>query len=472
MAKKKHIQSDSSFDTIVIGSGPAGSTAAELLALAGQKVAIVEAEQIGGECLNYGCIPTKSMLSSAHLFSTIKSQKTISNQGLLKLKLSRLISKAESDILRTGAPSLGAGLSEAGVKILNGRAYFLDSSRVDVAGKSYAAKNFIIASGGDVRIPKTPGLDGIDPLTYKNFLQRVKLKVPRSVTIIGGGVVGCEYAQILINCGIKVNIIECRDRLLDNLEPEASNVILNRFKELGINIYLSAKILGANNSSTGNFKEVQFTQASLDGGLSNPTDLKTEEVMVATGKSMRDGDGFQNAGINCQDGFIQTDAFHRTSQPHIYAIGDATGPLRLTSTAILQAKNAAHNIANKNKNPIQHSDYNFVPASVFTSPEVAYVGVSTQKLLEDKLEFNQSLVQLNTVLRSSLEDDLHGFVKIWTNPKTGLILGACLVGHSATEQISILSLAIKLRIPVYEIADLTQVFPTWSEAISSAAAEL
>jgi pyruvate/2-oxoglutarate dehydrogenase complex dihydrolipoamide dehydrogenase (E3) component len=138
----------------------------------------------------------------------------------------------------------------------------------------------------------------------------------------------------------------------------------------------------------------------------------------------------------------------------------------------LQAKNAAHNIANKNKNPIQHSDYNFVPASVFTSPEVAYVGVSTQKLLEDKLEFNQSLVQLNTVLRSSLEDDLHGFVKIWTNPKTGLILGACLVGHSATEQISILSLAIKLRIPVYEIADLTQVFPTWSEAISSAAAEL
>jgi pyruvate/2-oxoglutarate dehydrogenase complex dihydrolipoamide dehydrogenase (E3) component len=180
VAKKKHIQSDSSFDTIVIGSGPAGSTAAELLALAGQKVAIVEAEQIGGECLNYGCIPTKSMLSSAHLFSTIKSQKTISNQGLLKLKLSRLISKAESDILRTGAPSLGAGLSDAGVKILNGRAYFLDSSRVDVAGKSYAAKNFIIASGGDVRIPKTPGLDGIDPLTYKNFLQRVKLKVPRS----------------------------------------------------------------------------------------------------------------------------------------------------------------------------------------------------------------------------------------------------------------------------------------------------
>ncbi|MDQ5913453.1 MAG: dihydrolipoamide dehydrogenase, partial [Patescibacteria group bacterium] len=222
MAKSKNTKQVYNFDTIIIGSGPAGSTAAEILAHGGQKVAVVEAESFGGECLNYGCVPTKSMLSAAHLFRAVKAQKAITNSGLLKLRISKLVALAESNISHTGAKELASELSKSGVTVLKGRGYLINSGVVDVSGESYSARNIILAGGGEVSIPNIPGLDGLDYFTYKNFLSKIKEKAPKSVTIIGGGAVGCEYAQIFIACGIKVNIIECAERLISDCEPEAS----------------------------------------------------------------------------------------------------------------------------------------------------------------------------------------------------------------------------------------------------------
>lgn len=468
MAKKRNTKEAFDFDTIVIGSGPAGSTAAEMLARAGQKVAIVEAESFGGECLNYGCVPTKSMLAAAHLFRAVKAQKAITNSGLLKLRISKLISLAENNITSTGAKELASELAKAGVTTLKGRGYLINSGVVDVSGKSYSTRNIILAGGGEVAVPNIPGLDGLDYFTYKNFLPKVKEKAPKSVTIIGGGAVGCEYAQIFISCGIKVNVVECAERLVSDCEAEASSALLSEFEKIGVNVYLKARILSAATSSTGNLKEVELISAENKQII-----LKTESIMVASGKKMRDGDGLANAGIHCQNGLIATNSFGQTASPTIYAIGDAAGPYRLTSTALMQAKVAAHNIlSGTNKKNYKQLDYMPVPSSIFTMPEVAKVGETTKSLKAKGVTFKESFVPLSEVTRSRLEPDLGGFVKLWTDPSTNKLLGACLVGPSASEQISFLALAMKSGIKVHEISSLTPVFPTWSEAISAAAAEL
>ncbi|HRV76130.1 MAG: NAD(P)/FAD-dependent oxidoreductase [Candidatus Nomurabacteria bacterium] len=468
MAKKQVSAAEYNFDTIIIGSGPAGSTAAELLAHGGQRVAIVEAERLGGECLNYGCVPTKSMLAAAHLFRSVKNQKAITNAGLLKLRINKLVSLAENNISKTGANELGAEFKKLGITVLEGRAYFLDNRYIDVGGEKYSAHNFIIATGGEVAIPNIPGLDGLDYLTYKNFLTKIKEKAPRSVTIIGGGAVGCEYAQVLSATGAKVNIVECAERLVSDQEPEASEALQKNFEKIGVKVYLRARVVAAHPSSTGNLKEVELI-CPKDGQI----ELKTDSIMVAAGKKMRDGgDGLGNAGIHCESGLIKTNSHCQTEQSHIYAIGDTTGPYRLTSTAIQQASIAAFNILRPVKKNLASVDHAVTPSCIFTFPEVAKVGESTVSLKKRGIKFISSYVKLSEVTRSKLEDDLDGFVKLWADPSSKIILGACLVGPSSSEQISSLALAVRLKATAHQLADLTQVFPTWSEAISLAASEL
>lgn len=467
MAKKQINSSEYNFDTIVIGSGPAGSTAAEILAHGGQRVAIVEAEKLGGECLNYGCIPTKSMLSAAHLFRAVKAQKAITNAGLLKLRINKLVSLAENNIAKTGADELGREFKNLGVTVLTGRAYFLDYRHIDVGGQKYSAHNYIIATGGEVVIPNIPGLDGLDYLTYKNFLPKLKEKTPRSVTIIGGGAVGCEYAQILNATGAKVNIVECADRLVSDQEPEASAVILKNFQEIGVKVYLGARIVAARPSSTGNLKEIELI-CPKDGQI----ELKTDSIMVAAGKRMRDGDGLGNAGIHCENGLIATNSHCQTAQRHIYAIGDTAGPYRLTSTALQQARIAASNILTPGNKNLASVDDSVTPSCIFTWPEIARVGESTTSLRSRGAKFATALVPLTDITRSKIEDDLGGFVKLWSDPSTKCILGACLVCPNSAEQISALALAVKLKVTTHQLEGLTQVFPTWSEAVSLAASEL
>ncbi len=468
MARQRNTKEVFNFDTIIIGSGPAGSTAAEMLARAGQKVAVVEAESFGGECLNYGCVPTKSMLAAAHLFRAVKANKAITNSGLLKLRISKLVALAENNITRTGAKELATELTKSGVTTLKGRGYLINAGVVDVSGESYSARNIILAGGGEVAIPNIPGLDGLDYFTYKNFLQKVKEKAPKSVTIIGGGAVGCEYAQIFISCGIKVNVVECAERLIADCEPEASSALLSEFEKMGVKVYLKARILSAAASSTGNLKELKLVSSK-----NKKITLKTDSIMIASGKKMRDGDGLANAGIHCPNGLIAINSFGQTASPSVYAVGDAAGPYRLTSTALMQAKVASHNIlAGTNKKNYKHLDYMPVPSCIFTMPEVAKVGESTKSLRERKVNFKESIVQLSEVTRSRLEPDLGGFVKLWADPTTHQLLGACLVGPASSEQISFLALAIKTGVKTSALANLTPVFPTWSEAISAAAAEL
>ncbi|MDQ5913418.1 MAG: hypothetical protein QG623_36, partial [Patescibacteria group bacterium] len=240
------------------------------------------------------------------------------------------------------------------------------------------------------------------------------------------------------------------------------------FEQAGIKVQLAARIVSAAASSTGNLKELELVTKDNEQLI-----LKTEAIMIASGKKMRDGDGLSNAGIHCDKGLIATNAFGQTASPNIYAIGDAAGPYRLTSTALMQAKTAAHNIlAGRSRKSYQTMDYLPVPSCIFTMPEVAKVGESTTSLKARGVQIKESLVELSEVTRSHLEPTLGGFVKLWVDASSRRILGACLVGPSASEQISLIALAVKSGMTTTELAGLTSVFPTWSEAILLASSEL
>ena len=196
--------------------------------------------------------------------------------------------------------------------------------------------------------------------------------------------------------------------------------------------------------------------------------------MLAAGKKMRDGDGLSNAGISCNEkGFISTNQFCQTETSNIYAIGDAAGPYRLTSTALLQAKTAASNILYVNKRrKFLSLDLSVVPTSIFTMPEIAKVGQSTAFLHENGIAFKQVVIPLSDVARSNLEPDYGGFAKLWIDPVYRKLLGACLVGPAASEQILSLAIVIQNGLTVDNLANTISVFPTWSEAINIAAGEL
>lgn len=457
------------FDTIVVGAGPAGSTAAEILASAGQKVALVEAAQkLGGECLNYGCIPTKSMLEVVHAEKRANTKlQAVGISRPTKLNLSRLVSYAQKAVKDSGADKLADLIERSGIQLLRGRGYLLGKNQIDVNGRSYSARNFILATGGEPVIPEIPGLDSTEFLTYKNFLSAVQKRLPKKVVIIGGGVVGCEYAQILQACGISVCIVERSNHLLAELEVEASNLIAKELTKCGIDLYLGAEVMvvsgGANIS-----KEVKLrhNQASKT--------LKADTILVTVGKSFRDQIGLENLGLELEQGRLPVNGFCQSAVGNVYAIGDLAGPLNLTSTAIMQSKAATANIlARSRKDLVATSGHEErVPHCVFTIPEVASIGISTSELAHLGVKLKVSLVNLKETAKFKVDSDSTGFVKLWFDAKSEVLLGGCIVSEQASEVISTLSLAIEQGLKIKDLAALGTVFPSISEGIRLAAEEV
>jgi dihydrolipoamide dehydrogenase len=455
------------FDTIIVGSGPAGSTAAEILTASGQRVAIIEsADTFGGECLNYGCIPTKSMLSVTNYLNGLKTKKTIDGLSLVKLKISKLVKLAEDSVGRAGVNNLGRLFSNLGIKTISGRAYLVNQNILDVNGSIYTAKNIVIATGGEPKIPNIPGLAESDYLTYKTFIAGVKLKAPKKVIIIGGGAVGCEYAQILNACGISVTILEAMPDVLSGQEPEASKLIHWALAESKIKVHTSIRIESVTTNPSSKFKQVHFI--NKDGTRAKES---ADTLLVATGKALSLRDGLDNIPLELEHGFIKTNSFCQTSAGNIYAIGDAAGPFRLTSTALQQARVAANNILAKSKKDLLQADYDHVPSCVFTNPEVALIGTPTLSLNQQGIKYLAKTLDFSELTKSTVDPSVKGFLKIWIDPKKRLILGACMAGGPAAELISIISLAMQTHLSIDQLAKINTVFPTVSESTRILAAE-
>lgn len=450
------------FDLIVIGSGAGGSVAAHLAKKAGLSVAIVEADMIGGECPNIGCVPTKALLQAAEIYEAAKHGSKFGIRGTT-VGYNYPSIKAWKDLAvhRTGTYLGEEVFSKEGINVIHGRAHFIDSHTISVGVARFNAKHFLIATGSKVFIPPIAGLHQTGFITFKEAINLTR--PPKSLAILGGGAIGCEFAQLFAIFGTKVHIIDLAERLLPKEEPEVSAFLEERFsEEYSMSVHLGVGVDKV--ESFGGKKRLTLRKGKKSALLA------VDEILVATGKRGNVDIGLENAGVAHEYSSIVVNQFMQTTAPHIFAAGDCVGPYLFTHMSTYQSRIVANNLLHPKK--MVPVDYSAVPRCIFTNPEIASVGRTEAELKESKQPYNSALVPITVIGRANTSDVGGGFIKVLADKKTGTILGATMACPHAGEAIHELTLAVQNKLTASQIAQTIHAFPTWSEAVRVACAKL
>ncbi len=440
------------FDLIVIGSGSA-SAGAHLARREGKKVAIVEADLIGGECPNVGCVPTKALLQAAEVYRTAKDGARFGIRAS-GLSVSYPSVKAWKDLAvkRTGTSEGAQLFAHEGIKLLRGHAHFLSPWSISVNGRRYTARNFLIATGTRPVVPPIPGLKEAGYLNHRSALDLIRL--PKSVFIIGGGAIGCEFAELFNTFGVKVHLAEFAPVLVPLEDPEVGETLADLFERRGVNVQTAAKVIRVDKK--GSLKVVSFEQ---NGAIHQAT---VEEIFVSAGMRPNTDLGLENAGVNYTKAGITTNTYMQTAAKHIYAAGDVVGPYRFTHMASYQSRIATHNMFHRKRKFF--AEYHAVPRCVFVEPEIACVGLTERELKQRRKPFQTASVPIAVLGRANTSDTHEGFVKVLATPK-GKLLGASIVSPRAGEMIHELALAVRHGMYARSVAQTIHAYPTWSEAI-------
>lgn len=448
------------YDLIVIGSGAGGSVAADIAAASGKKVALVEADTLGGECPNWGCIPSKALLHVANIYDQAKSS---SNLGIRSAAIGYNYPsiKAWKDlaIKRTGAASSDRYYNQRGISVFRGSAHFISKNEVTINRRHLSAKNFLLATGSSFIAPMIEGLAKTPYLTPRTALDLSR--PPKSIFIIGSGATGSEFAELFAVFGSKVYLADIAPRVLPNEDEEVSQVVDHYFtKKRGMSLLPSSRVTKV--SREGLTTRVTYTR----GGTSHT--VKVDQLLIASGKQPNVDLGLENAGIDYNDTGVVVDEQLRTSVNHIYAAGDVTGKYMYTHVGVYESRLAAHNILSKNK---LTTNYSSVPRVTFLTPEIASVGMSEADCMKRDLKTKTALAPVNIIGRSNVANMRDGFCKVITDRK-GVILGATVVAPHAGEVIHELALAITYGMTAGQVANVMHAFPTWSEVVRVACSKV
>lgn len=448
------------YDLIVIGSGAGGGVAAHILARQGKKIAIVEEERIGGECPNWGCIPTKALLRSSELYREARESKRFGiRTATIGYNYHAVKNWVDIAVYRTGtAEGLRAYESE-GIHIIRGKAYFISKREISVSDKRYSAKKFLIATGTRNFVPPIVGLTESGFLTHRSVFDLTQ--PPRSLFIIGGGPIGCEFAQAFSDFESGVVMAEVGERLIARENPEAGDLIGKIFRKRDVVVLTNTKVIKVERDRVK--KIVYFEQ---NGKIHS---VRVDNILLAAGMIPNTDLALENAKVAYNQHGIIVDETMRTTARNIYAAGDVAGPYQFTHMATYQSKIAAHNMYSRKKLVV---DYHAVPRCVFTSPEVASVGYTDAQAQAFKIKFDTASVDIDIIGRANTSDDHEGFVKVSARKKDGVIIGATIVAPRAGEMIHELALAVNKGLTVADVANTIHAFPTWSEAIRVACHKL
>lgn len=450
------------YELIVIGSGAGGSVAAHLAKKAGFSVAIVEADTIGGECPNIGCVPTKALLQAAEVYEAAKHGEKFGIRGTT-VGYNYPSVKAWKDLAvkRTGTYLGEAVFSKEGISVIHGRAHFLDPHTISVGVARFSAKHFLIATGSKVFIPSIPGLHQTGFITFKEAIDLTR--PPRSLAILGGGAIGCEFAQLFAIFGTKVHIIDVSEQLLPKEEPEVSEFLKERFSdEYSMSLHLGVHV---EKIETFGGKKRLVLKKGKKSAL-----LAVDEILVATGKRGNVDLGLENAGVAYENSKIVVNQYMQTTAAHIFAAGDCVGPYLYTHMSTYQSRVAANNMLHPKK--LVAADYRAVPRCIYTNPEIASVGKTEAELSTERQAFKVVVVPVSVVGRANTTDTSGGFIKVLAAKRSNVILGATVVCPHAGEVIHELTVAVQNNLTTSQIADTIHAFPTWSEVVRVACSKL
>ena len=448
------------YDLIVIGSGAAGSAAATIAARAGKRVAIVEADTFGGDSPNWSDVPTKALLHVARLYDEARhGDKFGLRTSTLGYNYPSIRAWKDLAVKRTGAAGNRRYYENQGISAFNATAHFLTPHEISVNRRHLSSENFLIATGSSWATPKVQGLADIPFFTPRTILEAIR--PPKSLLIIGGGSHGVEIAQMMATFGTKVYIAEQASRLLPNQDAEVGELLERVLTEQkGVTVLTHSRVLSV--SKEGITKRILVTRGGVEKYV------KADEILVAAGRVPNLDLGLENASVAYTPKGIEVNDYLQTSNKHIYAAGDVIGRDSHTHTALLESRIAAHNLFEKNK---VVPNYTATPGLIFTTPEIAQVGLTEDDCHKRDLAVNKAIAPLNIVARSNTSDFRDGFVKIITDKK-GVVLGGTIVAPHAAEMIHEIGLAVKHGLTAAQIADTPHAFLSWSEAIRVAASKL
>lgn len=450
---------DSQFDLIIIGGGPGGYVAAIRAAQLGQRVALVERDQLGGICLNWGCIPTKALLKNASVVETIRRANDF---GIQVEKFSADFGKAiersrvVSNRLVKGVEFL---MKKNKIEVIKGEATLTAPTRVEIKpdGRALTARNIILATGArPVSIPGLP-IDGKTVITSREALERREL--PASILIVGAGPIGMEFAYIYRAYGAEVTVIEMLPHLLPREDAEVSTEVEKAAKKLGIQFRVNTKVERAEKDDT-----AVRLRVSSEG---KTEELVAQKVLVAISvRPNSENLGLDALGVEMERGAIKVNDALQTNVPGIYAIGDVTMKLPLAHVASHQGIIAAETTAGKETHPL---NLNNVPRCTYGAPQVASIGLTEAQAQEQGYAVRVGKFPFRANGKALGINEYEGFVKLVVDKQYGEILGAHLVGPEVTDLVGELSLAKSAELTPLEIARAAHAHPTLSEVIAEAA---
>ena len=435
---------------------------AYIAAMVKAKVTLVEAHEMGGDCLNTGCVPSKALIKSAKVAHQIADAKRFGiNTGNAAVDFPSVMRRVRDVITAIEPHDSVERFTGLGVDCVKGYARFIDPWTVDIDGTRMTAKSFIIATGAAPFIPPLPGVENSDYLTSETMWDVLSKrdKVPQRLLILGGGPIGCELAQAFQRLGAQVTIIEMADRLLLKEDADAAALITEKLKAEGVDIRVR-------------HKAVRFDSGKrlVVDGPDGEAVLAYDDIIIAVGRQPRvSGFGLEELGV-VVDGRLENDAFLRTNMPHILCAGDVAGRQQLTHGGSHEAWYATVNALAR---PFKkyRTDYRVLPRVTYTEPELATVGSTEAEARAEGLAFDVTRYDLDDLDRAIAESEAYGFVKILTAKGSDRLLGATIIGQNAGEILAEVTFAMKHKMGLRKILQTIHPYPTWTEANKYAAGQ-
>ncbi|MCF8359558.1 MAG: dihydrolipoyl dehydrogenase [Prolixibacteraceae bacterium] len=452
------------FDVIIIGSGPGGYVAAIRASQLGLKVAVVEKENPGGVCLNWGCIPTKSLLKSAQVFDYANQAEKygVSISGEVKPDLESMV-KRSRDVAAGMSKGVQYLFKKNKIEVLTGLGKLVGNGQVEITGKDkeskvVKAKHIILATGA--RSKELPNLkqDGKKIIGYREAMTLEKQ--PKSMIVVGSGAIGSEFAHFYNTIGTRVTLVEFMPELVPNEDVEVSKALARSFKKAKMKVLVNSSVEKVDKSG----KMCKATVKTPKG----EEEIEAEIVFSAVGVTPNiEGIGLEEVGVELEKGKVKVDEFYRTTVPGVYAIGDIVGGPALAHVASAEGIVCVEKIAGLDPQPV---DYNNIPGCTYTHPEISSVGLTEAKAKDAGYEVKIGKFPYTASGKASASGNKDGFVKLVFDAKYGELLGAHIIGDNATELISELVVGRKLEITGHELVKTIHPHPTMSEAVMEAAA--